>query len=33
MHPARGAMDARQIVGLFVVHHLEEHADQLDKLG
>ena len=33
MHPARGAMDARQIVGFFVVDHLEEHADQLDKLG
>ena len=33
MHPARGTMDARQIVGFFVVDHLEEHADQLDKLG
>jgi len=33
MHPARGAMDARQIVQFFVVDHLEEHADQLDGLA
>lgn len=32
MHPARGAMDAHQIVQFFVVDHLEEHADQLDGL-
>jgi hypothetical protein len=31
-HPARGEMDVEQIVGRFIVGHLEEHAEQLDKL-
>jgi hypothetical protein len=32
-HPTRGLMDVEAIVGTFVVNHLEEHADQLDKLS
>ena len=32
-HPTRGAMDVEAIVGTFIVDHLEEHADQLDKLA
>ena len=32
-HPTRGSMDVEAIVGTFVVNHLEEHADQLDKLA
>ena len=31
-HPTRGPMDVEAIVGTFVVKHLEEHAEQLDKL-
>jgi hypothetical protein len=31
-HPTRGPMDVEAIVGTFVVNHLEEHAEQLDKL-
>jgi len=33
LHPTRGPMDVEAIVGTFVVNHLEEHADQLDKLA
>jgi hypothetical protein len=32
-HPTRGEMDVEAIVDTFVVHHLEEHADTLDKLA
>jgi hypothetical protein len=32
LHPVRGEMSAHQIVELFIVDHLEEHADQLDGL-
>ncbi len=32
-HPTRGEMDVRTIAEHFVVSHLEEHADQLDRLG
>lgn len=32
LHPTRGEMDGKEIVGRFMVHHLEEHADQLDGL-
>jgi DinB superfamily len=32
-HPVRGEMDVEAIVGTFIVNHLEEHADQLDKLA
>ena len=32
-HPTRGEMDIEAIVGRFVVSHLVEHADQLDKLA
>ena len=32
-HPTRGPMDVEAIVGTFVVNHLEEHAEQLDKLA
>jgi hypothetical protein len=32
-HATRGAMDVEAIVGTFVINHLEEHADQLDKLS
>ena len=31
-HPTRGELDAEAIVELFIVAHLEEHADQLDGL-
>jgi len=33
LHPRRGEMDVEQMVERFVVDHLEEHAEQLDKLG
>ncbi len=33
LHPRRGEMDVEAIVGEFVIHHLEEHADQLDELA
>jgi hypothetical protein len=33
LHPTRGPMDVEAIVGTFVVNHLEEHAEQLDKLA
>jgi hypothetical protein len=32
-HPRRGEMDVEAIVGTFIVNHLGEHADQLDKLA
>src|SRR3954447_4569515 len=32
LHPTRGEMDVEQMVERFVVAHLEEHAEQLDKL-
>ena len=32
-HPTRGPMDVEAIVGTFIIHHLEEHAEQLDKLA
>ena len=32
-HPTRGPMDLEAIVGTFIVNHLEEHAEQLDKLA
>lgn len=31
-HPTRGEMTVHQIVEVFIVEHLEEHADQLDTL-
>ncbi|MGI8999051.1 MAG: DinB family protein [Candidatus Limnocylindria bacterium] len=31
-HPTRGEMTVEQIVEVFIVEHLEEHADQLDGL-
>lgn len=31
-HPLRGEMDVEAIIGRFVVAHLEEHAEQLDRL-
>jgi len=33
LHPRRGEMDVEEIVAEFLANHLEEHADQLDKLG
>ncbi|MEO6349273.1 MAG: DinB family protein, partial [Candidatus Limnocylindrales bacterium] len=33
LHPTRGKMDVESIVGHFVIAHLEEHADQLDRLN
>jgi len=33
LHPRRGEMDVEEMVERFVVDHLEEHAEQLDKLG
>jgi DinB family protein len=33
LHPTRGEMDGEQIVERFIIDHLEEHADQLEKLG
>jgi hypothetical protein len=32
LHPTRGELDVEQMVERFVVAHLEEHAEQLDKL-
>jgi hypothetical protein len=32
-HPTRGEMTVREIVERFIVEHLEEHADQLDRLA
>lgn len=32
-HPTRGEMTVLQIVEVFIVEHLEEHADQLDALA
>jgi len=32
-HPRRGEMTVEEIVDRFVVSHLEEHADQLEKLA
>ena len=32
-HPTRGVMTVRQIVERFIVQHLEEHAEQLDRLA
>lgn len=31
-HPTRGVMPVERIVEHFIVEHLEEHADQLDRL-
>jgi hypothetical protein len=31
-HPTRGVMDVRRAFDEFLVGHLEEHADQLDRL-
>ncbi|HUF06643.1 MAG TPA: DinB family protein [Candidatus Binatia bacterium] len=31
-HPTRGAMTLQKLVEIFIVEHLEEHADQLDSL-
>lgn len=33
LHPTRGEMKVEEILGRFVVSHLEEHADQLDLLA
>jgi hypothetical protein len=33
IHPTRGTVDVPFILEQFVVKHLEEHADQLDKLA
>lgn len=33
VHPTRGTVDVPFILEQFVVKHLEEHADQLDKLA
>jgi hypothetical protein len=32
LHPTRGEMDVEAMVGRFVVAHLDEHAEQLEKL-
>jgi hypothetical protein len=32
-HPVRGEMTVERIVAVFIVDHLEEHADQLDGLA
>ncbi|HEY7025623.1 MAG TPA: hypothetical protein VH371_11755 [Candidatus Limnocylindrales bacterium] len=32
LHPVRGEMTAHDIAERFIVDHLEEHADQLDRL-
>lgn len=32
-HPVRGEMTVQQIIEVFIVEHLEEHADQLDSLA
>jgi hypothetical protein len=32
-HPTRGEMTVHQIFEIFIVEHLEEHADQLDSLA
>lgn len=31
-HPTRGVMTLQKLVEVFIVEHLEEHADQLDSL-
>ncbi|MDQ2690028.1 MAG: DinB family protein [Chloroflexota bacterium] len=33
VHPVRGEMSVERIVEVFIVDHLEEHADQLDLLS
>jgi alkanesulfonate monooxygenase SsuD/methylene tetrahydromethanopterin reductase-like flavin-dependent oxidoreductase (luciferase family) len=33
LHERRGEMTAAEILDRFVVSHLEEHADQLEKLA
>lgn len=33
LHQTRGEMTVEQILQRFIVHHLEEHADQLEKLA
>ncbi len=33
LHPRRGTMDVEAMVQEFVINHLEEHADQLERLG
>ena len=30
MHPRRGAMTVREVIDSFMVHHVEEHAAQID---
>lgn len=32
-HPARGVMSVEQIIDEFIVRHLEEHAEQLDRMS
>lgn len=32
LHPTRGEMTPADVLDRFIVHHLEEHADQLDQL-
>lgn len=32
-HPVRGEMTVERIVAVFIVDHLEEHADQLDAMA
>jgi DinB superfamily len=32
LHPTRGEMTPAEVLDRFIVNHLEEHADQLDKL-
>jgi hypothetical protein len=33
LHPTRGAITVDELVERFLVGHLEEHADQLERLG
>ena len=33
VHPVRGTVTCGWVIDAFVVKHLEEHADQLDKLA
>jgi hypothetical protein len=33
LHPALGEMELGRILDQFIVRHLEEHADQLERLG
>jgi hypothetical protein len=33
LHPTRGAMTIDELVEQFLIGHLEEHADQLERLG